>query len=478
MADVNASAAQLETAGCRVTQLNTTGSSHELHALQRIAARPLLRGVNATASLSGFGNALTSEDLPGALPAEQNAPRHCAYGLYPEQINESPFTVSRANNRRVWLYRIRPSARAARFETIEAAGVVGDFRGFAPEVNLGAVAPPPLPDAPTDFVDGLKTIGGAGAATDRRGFAIHSYTANRSMEERALSNSDGASLLVPVQGEVTLLTEHGVLRVGPGRLAILPRGVPFSVLLHEATAWGLMAEVFGRGFSLPERGPLGANGTVDARHFEAPAAWHEDRLAPDFQVLVKQGGHLYRALVDHSPFDVVAWHGNCVPYVYDVARFSPVYNARFDHGDPSMHTLLSCPLDEPGANLLDLVVFAERWDSTQNTFRPPYPHRNSATEFNAVIRSSRAAPFEAGLCFLTPPMTPHATARDAHERFLALTDATANRPRRMAADSLWIQFESALPFCFTPWARKEGVAIGDWDAVWGAPLSHFDPESR
>jgi homogentisate 1,2-dioxygenase len=474
-ADVRSSAAQFQNAGCRVVEVHTTGDGHELYALQRLAARSLLRGAEASANPSGFGNASHSEDLPGALPSEQNTPRHCPYGLYSEQVNESLFTVQRAHNRRTWLYRIRPSARTGRFDAMQADTLVGDFRGLVPEVNLSGFSPRSLPDEAADFVDGLRTIGGAGSALDRRGFAIHSYAANRSMEQRALTNSDGAMLLVPVDGELTLLTEHGPLRLGPGRVALLPRGVAVSVLLHESGARGFVAEVFGRSFILPERGPLGANGTTDARHFEAPAAWHEDRLAPNFEMVLKLGGRLHRARVDHSPFDVVAWHGTSVPYVYDLRSFSPAYNARFDHGDPSIHTVLSCPLDEPGVNLLDFVIFTERWDATQNTFRPPYPHRNAATEFNGVIKSTQGTPFEPGVSFLTPPMTPHAPGRDAHERFLALSDAAANRPNRLARDSLWFQFESALPLCLTHWARSEGVRIEDWSAVWGAPVSHFAP---
>ena len=258
--------------------------------------------------------------------------------------------------------------------------------------------------------------------------------------------------------------------------AVIPRGLRVSVALHGAEARGYVAEVFGRAFELPERGPVGANGLTEARHFRAPAARAEDRLSPGYRVTAKLGGELYEATQDFSPHDVVAWHGNHCPYVYDLGLFSPVGNARFDHPDPSIHTVLSAPLDEVGAHSLDLVIFPPRWDPTEGTFRPPYFHRNVTTEFNGIIREAPApgSPFVPGCYFLTPGMTAHGPSAPSVERALALPDDVADRPQRYGeAGALWFQFETALPLSLTPWAERAPNRIADWHDVWGAYRKHF-----
>jgi homogentisate 1,2-dioxygenase len=295
------------------------------------------------------------------------------------------------------------------------------------------------------------------------------------MEDRCFSDADGDVLLLPEEGSLTLLTELGVLEVHPGQLALVPRGVRFSVLLGGPRARGYVGETFGRPFSLPERGPVGANGLADARHFRGPVARHEERMCPGYRVTVKLAGALFEATQDHAPFDVVAWHGNHFPTVYDLAAFSPAGNARVDHIDPSIHTVLTSPLDEAGANGLDLVVFTPRWDATEHTFRPPYFHRNVATEVNGIIRevASAGSPFARGCCFLTPSFTPHGVLATGVERTLALDDERADQARRSADSSLWFQFESTLPFSPTAWARTAPNRVDDWPLVWGAYRKHF-----
>jgi homogentisate 1,2-dioxygenase len=214
-------------------------------------------------------------------------------------------------------------------------------------------------------VDGLKTLGGAGSASLRRGYAVHLYTANRSMEDRAFTSADGDLLILPELGALTLLTELGALDVRPGELALVPRGIRFSVLLRDAVARGTVAEAFGRHFALPERGVVGSNGLADARHFRAPTPFYEDRLAPGYRITAKYGGVLHEARQDHSPYDVAGWRGSYAPYAYDLSLFSPVGNTRVDHADPSVHTVLGAPLDEPGTATLDLVAFVPRWDPTE-----------------------------------------------------------------------------------------------------------------
>lgn len=465
----------LAAAGCDVRTIPVPGDAHALHGRHRIAARELLTGAAPRGDLGGFGNAHETEALPGALPVDRNSPRRCRYGLYAEQLSGTGFTTPRRDNLRSWLYRIRPAAQQGPLAPLAHPGLAGDFTALAPEPNLCGWSPRPLPEAPQDFVDGLETLCGAGSATARRGFALHTFALDRGMEDRCLCDADGDLLLLPELGALTILTELGVLEVAPGQLALVPRGLRFSVLPAGPAARGYLAETFGRHFRLPERGPVGANGLADARHFRAPQAWHEDRLAPGYRVTVKAGGQLYEATQDWSPYDVVAWHGTYAPYVYDLSRFSPVGNTRFDHGDPSIYTVLSSPLDEPGTHALDLVVFAPRWDPTEGTFRPPYFHRNAIAEINGILRDGEppGSPFAAGACFITPAMAPHGVLATSVERALAAPDETADRPHRIGEGSLWFQLESSLPLCLAPRAKDSSIRIPDWPHVWGAYRTHF-----
>ncbi len=469
-AELEPVALELTRGGCAVTVANVPGDGHSIHAQHRVRARPLFRGACSPETAGGFGAFHESEDLPGALPRHQNSPAAVGYGLVAEQVNATGFTVPRAENSRSWLYRVRPSAQQSQHDLVEHPTLSSDFDARAPEIDLSGFAPLPLPDTPTDFVDGLKTIGGAGSPRLRRGFAIHAYVANRSMEQRAFSSADGSLLCVPELGTLTLLTELGVLTVAPGSVALIPRGLRFSVLLEGATARGTLAEVFGRSFALPERGPVGANGLTDARHFRAPSAWHEDRLSPGFSLLTKFGGRLYRAAQDYSPFDAVAWHGNYAPYVYDLSCFSPASNARFDHIDPSVYTVLSATLDEAGSNNLDFVVFVPRWDPTEHTFRPPYFHRNATSEFNGIIATSGRGVFQPGSYFLTPALVPHGiVAKNVPHSRPRIEPA----PAKPVENSLWFQFETTLPVSLTAWAAGASNRLENWRGVWGGYRSRF-----
>lgn len=474
-APIDAVAARLARAGAVVAIAMVPGDGHGLHAAQRLRARAILRGVAEPEGTGGFGNFHERETLPGALPRQQSSPRQIPYGLYAEQVNATGFVAPRAENQRSWLYRIRPSAEQGPSQPLVHPTLVGDFDAAPAEANLAAWGPLPLPVESTDFVDGLATLGGAGSPRLRRGYALHVYAANRGMEERCFGNADGDLVILPEHGALTVLTELGVLAVAPGQIAILPRGIRFSVLLDDGVARGYVAEAFGRAFHLPERGPLGANSLADARHFRAPAAWHEDRMSLGYRVTFKLGGTLHQATQDHSPFDVVAWHGNLAPSVYDLGAFSPAGNTRVDHVDPSIHTVLSAPLDELGAHTLDLVVFTPRWDPTEHTFRPPYFHRNVTTELNGIIREAPApgSPFVAGCAFVTPSFVPHGVTAASVRRQFTLPDDAADRPRRSDGHSLWFQLETALPFCPTPWAAAAPHRLGEWPYIWGAYRRRF-----
>ena len=405
----------------------------------------------ALETLPGFRATHESEALPGALPRGQNSPREAPFGLHPEQINGVGFTVRRADNLRTWVYRIRPSVLQSDFAPYEGnPRFTGLFDEAVATPELCRWAAPPLPEGATDFLDGLVTLAGNGDPTLRSGLAIHVYAANASMEDRVFYDADGDLLVVPERGRLRVRTELGLLDVAPGQIFVLPRGLRASFGLPDGEARGYVLESFGGPFDLPERGPVGANGYADARHFEHPVAAFEDRQAP-FELVAKLGGRLHVARLEHSPFDVVAWHGNLAPFRYDLRHFNAMGSVTFDHPDPSIFTVLTVPFDALGNNLADFVVFPPRWDVAEHTFRPPYFHRNAATEFNGIV--SMPAPgrgFEPGGYFLTPTLTAHGVASSAVRRALGGDDT----PQRLPDDSLWVMFETILTLKVLPWALE------------------------
>src|SRR5215831_15674286 len=331
--------------------------------------------------LSGFANEHATEALPGALPEGQNAPQRPPRGLYTEQISGTPFTAARAENRRTWLYRIRPSAMHPPFRRIDN-GLIrsAPFDETAPPPNRLRWNPLPFPDEPTDFVDGLVTMGGNGDVSGRFGVGIHIYRATEPMQSRVFYNADGELLIAPQSGRLRLATELGIIETRPGEITVIPRGIKFSVGLPDGAARGYVCENYGALFALPELGPIGANGLANARDFLTPIAWYEDRRVATENV-VKFAGNLWATTLDHSPLDVVAWHGNYAPCKYDLVHFMTLGTVSFDHPDPSIFTVLSAPSDTLGTANCDFVVFPPRWMVAEDTFRPPWFHRNIMSEF-------------------------------------------------------------------------------------------------
>ncbi|HZT51537.1 MAG TPA: homogentisate 1,2-dioxygenase, partial [Stellaceae bacterium] len=338
--------------------------------------------------LTGFGNEFATEAVPGALPQGQNSPQKPPHGLYAEGISGTPFTAPRHENRRTWTYRIRPSAMHRPFRRID--------RGLLRSTPFDeAPTPPdrlrwdplPAPDAPGDFLGGLVTIAGNGDASARVGVAIHWYCAARPMQDRVFADLDGELLFVPQEGRVRLRTELGVLDAAPGEIAVVPRGIKFQLDPASGQARGWVGENYGPLLRLPELGPIGANGLANPRDFLAPVAAYEDRERA-VEVVHKFEGHLWAMELDHSPFDVVAWHGNYVPYKYDLANFMAINTVSFDHPDPSIFTVLTSPSGLPGTANLDFVIFPPRWQVAEHTFRPPWFHRNVMSEFMGLIRGA------------------------------------------------------------------------------------------
>ncbi|KAK9853924.1 hypothetical protein WJX84_007940 [Apatococcus fuscideae] len=326
--------------------------------------------------LSGFGNEFASEAIPGALPVDQNSPKVCPFGLYAEQLSGTAFTAPRRDNQRSWLYRLRPSVGHDHFEPYATPHdtLNSDFSACISSPNQLRWLPFKSPGDQHDFVDSLFTICGSGSASTKSGFAIHVYALTAGMDDRCLANADGDFLIVPQSGALSIVTEFGHLEVAPGEICVIQRGMRFAVNPVQAEASGYMLEIFSGHFQLPELGPIGANGLAAARHFLSPTAAFEDRVS-SYTVIHKFDGRLWGAQQDHSPFDVVAWHGNYAPYKYDLARFCPINAAAFDHPDPSIFTVLTCPSTTPGVAVADFVIFSPRWLVAEHTFRPPYFHR-------------------------------------------------------------------------------------------------------
>src|SRR5499427_6775398 len=319
---------------------------------------------------SGFGNQFQSEAVPGALPAGRNSPQRAPLGLYAEQISGTAFTAPRHENRRTWTYRIWPSVVHQPFRRIDNGKLrTGPFNETEATPSQLRWSPLPIPQDPTDFIDGIVTIGGSGSAADQSGMAVHIYAANASMAERYFYNADGEMLIVPQQGRVRFVTELGILDADNGEIAIIPRGLRFRVELPSGPSRGYICENYGQGFRLPELGPLGANGLANPRDFQAPVAAYEDGQRP-CTVVAKFQGNLWAAESPHSPLSVVAWHGNFVPYKYDLARFMVIGTISFDHPDPSIFTVLTAPSDIPGTANVDFVIFPPRWLVGEDTFLP------------------------------------------------------------------------------------------------------------
>ncbi|WP_374108998.1 homogentisate 1,2-dioxygenase [Streptomyces sp. CC228A] len=420
--------------------------------------------------LSGFGNEHQSEAVPGALPQGRNSPQRAPLGLYAEQLSGSAFTEPRAGNRRSWLYRIRPSAAHPPFTRADNGALrSAPFTETVPDPNRLRWNPLPDPAPGTDWLAGLWTLGGNGDAAQRTGMAVHLYHANASME-RVFSDADGELLIVPERGGLLLRTELGLLTARPGDVALVPRGVRFRVELLDATARGYVCENYGQPFQLPDLGPIGANGLANPRDFRAPVAAYEDVEGP-VEVVSKYCGNLWRAVYGHSPLDVVAWHGTHVPYVYDLRTFNVIGTISYDHPDPSIFTVLTSPSDTPGLANVDFVVFAPRWLVGEDTFRPPYFHRNVMSEYMGLIEGAydaKAEGFVPGGGSLHNMMSAHGPDRETFDK----ASAAELRPQKVD-DGLAFMFETRWPVTATALAANADHLQRGYDDVWQGLERHF-----
>ncbi|MCR6495297.1 homogentisate 1,2-dioxygenase [Thermomonas sp. S9] len=389
---------------------------------------------------SGFGNEFASEAVPGTLPVGRNSPQRVAHGLYAEQLTGTAFTAPRHANRRSWLYRIRPAAVHGRFAPLSQPAFHNDFGSGPVTPEQLRWNPLPLPEVPTDFVAGLFTMGGNGGPQAGTGVGIHLYAANRDMQGRFFYDADGELLIVPQLGRLHIETELGVLDVEPQEIAVVPRGVRFRVALADGTARGYVCENFGALLRLPDLGPIGSNGLANPRDFLAPQAAFED-VEGEFELIAKLQGHLWRAPIDHSPLDVVGWHGNYAPYRYDLRRFNTIGSISYDHPDPSIFLVLHSPSDTPGTSNMDFVIFPPRILAMRDTFRPPWFHRNVASEFMGLIHGAydaKADGFVPGGCSLHNCMTGHGPDAATFEK----ASAADTRTPDYIEDTMAFMFET------------------------------------
>jgi homogentisate 1,2-dioxygenase len=416
--------------------------------------------------MPGFGNDFETEALPGALPYGQNSPQRPAYGLYAEQLSGSPFTAPRGINERSWLYRMRPSVRHnGRFSKTSLP-----FWKTAPSLDdhdlpIGQLrwGPPPMPNEGTTFISGIRTMTTAGDVNTQTGMAAAVYLVNQSMTDEYFYNADGEMLIVPQSGGIRFFTELGKIDVQPGEICVIPRGMKFKAELLDGPARGYLCENYGAKFTLPDRGPIGANCLANSRDFKTPQAAYEDKDAPS-TLTVKWCGKFYETKISHSPLDVVAWHGNYAPYKYDLRSFSPVGAILFDHPDPSIFTVMTAPSGEEGTANVDFVIFPERWSVAEHSFRPPWYHMNIMSEFMGLIYGQYDAKpdgFVPGGISLHNCMLPHGPDATAFEK----ASTVELKPQKLT-NTLAFMFETRYPQHLTSYAASVETLQTDYIECW------------
>jgi homogentisate 1,2-dioxygenase len=429
--------------------------------------------------MSGFGNSFETEALEGALPIGRNSPQRINYGLYAEQLSGSPFTAPQATNQRSWLYRIRPTVKhSGRYRKVNK-GLIRTAPAARDESDLpiGQLRwdPIAIPAEDLTFVSGLRTITTAGDSDTQVGMAAHMVLVTRSMADEYMFNADGEFLVLPQEGRLRFRTEFGVIDVEPGEICVIPRGIIFKVELIDGPARAYLCENYGGAFTLPDRGPIGANCLANPRDFLTPVASYEDREEPSM-LYVKWSGELYATEIGQSPLDVVAWHGNYAPYKYDLRHFSPVGAILFDHPDPSIFTVLTATSETPGTANVDFLIFPERWAVAEDTFRPPWYHRNLMSEFMGLIYGvydAKPEGFLPGGMSLHNQMLPHGPDAPAFEH-------AANgelKPVKLSG-TLAFMFETRFPQRVTAYAAGLPELQDNYVDCWAGLRKHFDPNRR
>ncbi|MEC7762169.1 MAG: homogentisate 1,2-dioxygenase [Pseudomonadota bacterium] len=421
--------------------------------------------------MPGFGNDFETEALPGALPQGMNSPQKCNYGLYGEQLSGTAFTAHPPE--RTWTYRIRPSVKhSARYERIDLP-----YWKTAPHTPDGVTSlgqyrwDPVEAEGDLTWLTGMRTMTTAGDVNTQVGMASHVYLVTTSMVDEYFYSADSELLVVPQQGRLRFATELGVIDVEPQEIAILPRGLVYRVEVLDGPCRGFVCENYGQKFELPARGPIGANALANPRDFKAPVAAFEDREVAS-TLTIKWCGQFHETKIGQSPLDVVAWHGNYTPYKYDLKTYCPVGAILFDHPDPSIFTVLTAPSGVPGTANIDFVLFRDRWMVAENTFRPPWYHKNIMSELMGNIHGqydAKLSGFVPGGMSLHNMMLPHGPDRDAFEGA-----SNSNLGPHKLENTMSFMFETRFPQHLTEFAGKEAPLQDDYIDCWDSLEKKFD----
>ena len=424
--------------------------------------------------MPGFGNDFETAALEGALPEGQNSPQRCNYGLYGEQLSGTAFTAPQAQNERTWCYRIRPSVKHAnRYEKIQNPYWISAPNIDQDIVSLGQYRWDPVPhsDLSLNWINGMRTMTTAGDVNTQVGMAAHIYLVNTSMVDDYFYSADSELLVVPQEGSLRFHTELGIIDLEPKEIGILPRGLLYRVEVTNGPCRGFVCENYGQKFEMPNRGPIGANCLANRRDFKTPVAAFEDRETPS-TVTIKWCGQFHKTKIEHSPLDVVAWHGNYAPCKYNLKNFCPVGSILFDHPDPSIYTVLSAPSGIFGTANIDFVLFRERWQVAENTFRPPWYHKNVMSELMGNIYGQYEAKpegFVPGGTSLHNMMLPHGPDNDAFER----ASNSELKPTKME-NTMSFMFETRFPQHLTNFAAKLAPLQDNYIDCWQDITKKFD----
>ena len=403
----------------------------------------------------------------------RNSPQKVERGLYAEQLSGTAFTAPKNENKKIWFYRIRPSVLHSDFEASPSYGFdTAQISGRHPNPTQMRWDPLPEPKNKVDFLHSLKLFAANGSPESQSGSAIFLYNANQSMVYTYFYSSDGEWMIVPEQGVLKLSTECGVIEVSPTEIAVIPRGMKFTVELKDKSARGYICENYGQSFRIPDLGPIGANGLAHERDFLTPVAHYEDKKG-FFKLVNKFYGRVFTAQIEHSPLDVVAWHGNYVPYKYDLKKFNTIGTVSFDHPDPSIFTVLTSPSGQAGTANCDFVIFPPRWMVGENTFRPPYYHRNVMSEFMGLITGV----YDAKQGGFVPGGSSLHNAMSAHGPDAVTFDKASNddlKPTKID-HTLAFMWESRYPFVTSEFADNGGLRQRDYLGCWKSLKSQFKP---
>ncbi|GAM36437.1 hypothetical protein TCE0_018r05528 [Talaromyces pinophilus] len=403
---------------------------------------------------NGFQAYHETEAFKGALPIGANSPQKPPYGLYAEKLSGTAFTAPRCENLQTWLYRIIPAAAHSNFVPRQLDSAENGHVKYHQIPNQLRWDPFDI-DESVDWPSSLKLVAGAGSPELKDGLGIYIFSAGKDMGKNdAFYSSDGDFLIVPQHGDLDIQTELGYIHARPNEIVVIPRGIRYRVTLPAGPVRGYILELYKGHFQLPELGPIGSNGLANARDFQAPVAAYDNDTINEWTIVTKFGGRLFEAKQTHTPFDVVAWHGLYYPYKYDLGRFNVIGSTSYDHPDPSIYTVLTGPSDHVGTAIADFVIFAPRWLVQEDTFRPPWYHRNNMSEFMGLIQGEYDAKTGGGFkpagASLHNIMSAHGPDADTHEK---ATNADL-KPQKVGIGSIAFMFESCFMLGVTDWGLE------------------------